>query len=66
MKKRKKKAKKWIQYALVASHKGALHRALKVPEGTRIPLATLKKAAKKSGHIGRMARFAENLRNAQK
>lgn len=62
MKKRKKKAKKWIQYALVASHKGALHRALKVPEGQKIPLEKLRVAAKRKDHVGRMARFAENLR----
>ena len=65
-KKRKRSSKKWIQAATKGSRKGALHRALGISPGKTIPLAKLKKAAKKSGKIGRMARFAETLRNLRK
>lgn len=67
MKSRKKKTKKrWVQFALASGHKGALHRALRIPEGQKIPLAKLKAAAKKPGKVGRMARLAETLRNLKK
>ena len=65
-KRRKKKSNKWIQAATKGSRKGALHRALKVPVGEKIPLAKLKKAAKRTDKVGRMARFAETLRNLNK
>lgn len=53
-------AKKWIQ----ATHmnKGGLHRALGIPEGQKIPASKLVAAAKQGGHIGRMARFAQELK----
>lgn len=66
MAKRKKSTRKWIQAATKGSRKGALHRALGIPVGTTIPLAKLKKAAKKSGKLGRMARFAEVMRSLRK
>jgi hypothetical protein len=66
MKRKKNNPKKWIQAATKGSRKGALHRALGVPLDRTIPLAKLKKAAKKSGKIGRMARFAETMRNLRK
>ena len=37
-----KKPEKWIQGAI--RHKGALHRELDVPQGTRIPQSRLTKA----------------------
>jgi hypothetical protein len=63
---KRKNPKKWIQAATRKGRKGALHRALGIPVGTKIPLAKLKKAAKRSDKVGRMARFAETLRNLRK
>lgn len=40
---------------------GALHRALGVPQGQKIPPAKIAKAAKGGGRVGREARFAETL-----
>ena len=37
---------------------GALHREMGVPQGKKIPEAKLEAAAKKSGKLGRRARFA--------
>ena len=53
------KNKLWIKEA--TQHKGALHAHLGIPEGTKIPKATLEAAAKKSGKIGREARLALTL-----
>lgn len=53
--------KNWIQGASL--NKGALHRALGIPEGQKIPEKTLMKAEhSKDPHIRRMARTAETLR----
>ena len=50
-------AKKWIKGAI--EHKGALHRALGVPEGQPIPPAKLAAAKNsKNEHVRRMAQFA--------
>jgi hypothetical protein len=65
-KKRKSKRPKkfWIQAALgKGKHKGALHKALGIPAGQKIPKDVLDKAAKRKDHVGRMARMAENLRH---
>ena len=57
--------KNWIQATGVNApgHKGALHRALHAKPGSKIPLATLKKAAhSKDPHLMHMAEFALNMR----
>lgn len=51
---------KWIAGA--TKNKGALHRALHVPEDEKIPASKLHAAAKKDGKIGREARLAETLK----
>lgn len=51
--------KKWIAGAI--GKPGALHRELGVKAGHKIPAATLAKAAKKSGILGRRARLAQTL-----
>ena len=56
--------KKFIQAAI--KRPGALHKALGVPQGDKIPLAKVKKAAKSSGRLGRQARFALTLRKFAK
>lgn len=53
---------KFIQKTGISEHKGALHRALGIPEGTVISPARLRQAAKRPGHVGHMARFAMILR----
>jgi hypothetical protein len=60
-------AKKFIQKALSrpGSH-GALHRALGVPQGKRIPLAEIEKASHAPGRLGREARFAQTLASFNK
>ena len=52
-------AKNWIKGA--TSRPGALHRALGVPEGTRIPAKKVAAAAQKGGTLGKQARLAETL-----
>lgn len=52
-------SKKWIQSAI--KHKGALHRALGVPEGKKIPASKIASAAKKKGTLGKRARLARTL-----
>jgi len=66
-KKRKRRSKKkmgfWIQAALQKHRgKGALHKALHVPAGEKIPKELLDKTALRNDHVGRMARMAQNLR----
>lgn len=51
--------KLWIQQA--TKKKGALHRHLGIPEGTKIPLERLEAAAKVPGVIGSEARLALTL-----
>ena len=54
-------AEKWIQGAI--KHKGALHKALGVPEGKKIPEKKLKKAEhSKSPLLRRRANLAETLK----
>lgn len=45
---------------------GALHRALGVPQGQKIPAKKMSKAAKEGGRVGREARFAEELKGFRK
>lgn len=56
--------KNWI--ASATKDKGALHKALGIPVGQVIPLATLKAAAAKGGKVGMEARLAITLRNLNK
>lgn len=58
------KKKKWIKSAVKKS--GALHKALKIPEGEDIPDDVLAKAAKSSGKLGKMARLAQTLKGFKK
>lgn len=57
-------AKNWIAGA--TKNKGALHRALGVPQGEKIPAKKLAAAAKKGGKVGKEARLAETLRKMHK
>ncbi len=52
--------RKWIAGA--TRKKGALHKALHVPEGEKIPESKLKAAEKKGGKVGKEARLAETLK----
>ena len=56
--------KKWIAGA--TKHKGALHRALGVPQGEKIPPAKIAKAAKAGGKLGNEARLAQTLGKLKK
>ena len=51
--------KKWIAEA--TKNKGALHRALGVPEDEKIPQSKLNKAAKAGGKLGKQANLAKTL-----
>ncbi len=57
-------AKKFIQKAI--KRPGALHRALGVPQGEKIPDSKIRAAEKKPGRVGREARFAEELKGFKK
>ena len=59
-----KKNKKWIQKAI--KRKGALHKALNVKPGKKIPAAKLAKAAKAKGRLGKQARLAQTLSKLKK
>jgi hypothetical protein len=51
---------KWIQKAI--KHPGALHKALKVPMGQKIPASKVAKAAKSDNPIlAKRARLAQTL-----
>jgi len=52
-------AKNFIKSAI--KRPGALHRALGVPQGKKIPASKIKAAAGKGGRLGREARFAQTL-----
>ena len=52
-------AKKWIKGAI--QRPGALHKALGVPLGKRIPKAKIEAATKRPGRVGRQARLAKTL-----
>jgi len=56
--------KNWIAGA--TKNKGALHKALGVPEGEKIPAKKLAKAAGEKGKIGKEARLAETLKSLKK
>lgn len=51
----------WVQKAF-AKHKGALHRALHVKKGERIPVKKLTAASHMKGKIGQRARLALTAR----
>jgi hypothetical protein len=57
-------AKNFIKAAI--KRPGALHRALGVPQGKRIPLADIEKATHAPGRLGREARFAQTLASLNK
>ena len=54
----------WIAGAI--KKPGALHKALGVPEGEKIPSSKLAAAAKKPGKMGKRARLAETLKGIKK
>ena len=54
----------WIQGAV--GKKGALHKKLGVPAGSKIPFKLLDKAAHSKGKLGQRARLAETLRTFHK
>lgn len=58
------KSKDFISKAI--KRPGALHRALGVPKGDKIPAAKERAAAKRPGRVGREARFAEELKGFKK
>lgn len=57
-------SKDWIAGA--TKNKGALHRALGVPAGTKIPAKKLTAASKKGGKIGKEATLAKTLKGFKK
>ena len=58
-------ATKWIQKAV--KHPGALHKALGVPEGEKIPAKKMAKAAKSSNpKVAKMANLAKTLKGLKK
>lgn len=56
--------KNWIAGA--TKNKGALHRALGIPQDQPIPAKTLVKAAKRDDKVGKEARLAQTLRGLNK
>jgi hypothetical protein len=56
--------KNWIAEA--TKNKGALHKALGVPAGEKIPAKKLNKAAKAGGTLGKQANLAKTLRGFKK
>jgi hypothetical protein len=56
--------KNWIAGA--TKNKGALHKALGVPEEKKIPAGKLEKAAGEKGKVGKEARLAETLKSFKK
>jgi hypothetical protein len=52
--------KNWIKGAI--KHPGALHTALHVPQGEKIPAGKLEAAAHKKGKVGKEARLAKTLK----
>lgn len=58
-------AEKWIQGAI--KRPGALHRALHVPEGEKIPYSKIEKASHSGNErLAREARLAETLEHMRK
>lgn len=56
--------KNWIAEA--TKNKGALHKALGVPAGQKIPAKKLNRAAKAGGTLGKQANLAKTLRGFKK
>jgi len=56
--------KNWI--AKATKNKGALHKALGVKQGDKIPLKKINKAAKGNGKVAKEARLAKTLRSFKK
>lgn len=56
--------KNWIAGA--TKNKGALHKALGVAKGKKIPAKQLAAAAKRAGKVGKEARLAKTLRGMTK
>jgi hypothetical protein len=54
--------KNWVAGVVAKMVPGALHRALHVPMGQKIPMDKLRAAAKKPGVTGRRARLAITMR----
>ena len=54
----------WIKGAI--KHPGALHRALGVPQGQKIPEKKIEAAKARGGNVGRMASLAETLAKVRK
>ena len=55
---------KWIQNAIKAKTRGALHRELGVPKGKKIPAKKLAKAEhSKNPKLAKRARLAETLKH---
>jgi hypothetical protein len=59
-------AKQWIQKALADHKPGALHKALGVKKGEKIPVSKLKAAASAKGKVAKMANLALTLRSFKK
>lgn len=57
-------AKNFIASAI--KRPGALHRALHVPQGQKIPLAKVLRAAQSPGRLGQEGRLAETLAKLRK
>lgn len=59
--------KNWISGAIEPSHRGALHRALGVPEGQKIPPGKMAQAKSSDNpKVRRMAALAKTLRGFKK
>ncbi len=58
----RKKNSNWIEESGISQHKGALHKSLGVPMGTKLPMAKLKKAAGGDSKLAKRARLAMTLR----
>ncbi len=63
---KKKAKKKWIQKALKPETKGALHKALKVPEGKTIPKSKLAVKESDSPTMKRRKNLAKTLGKLRK
>jgi hypothetical protein len=63
-KKKKKKKSNWIADAI--KRPGALHRALGIPMGKKIPTGKVSKASKSGGRLGKMANLAKTLSKFKK
>ena len=60
-------AEKWIQKAVNPKHKGALHKALGVPAGEKIPAKKVAKAThSKNPKVAKMANLAKTLGKLKK